>query len=122
MEMEYLGIDYKRPNVFNQETNYTLLVKENELLSVLYDLFMGEFGINYKQFKELLNEGFLKLDSEDLIERYHEDLLETYSWEIEQDYKEQLEEEREYHDLEEREHYSEYKARCEANVHECMFH
>ena len=122
METEYLWIEYKKPNIFGQETSYDLRVKENELLGVLYDLFMGEFGINYTQFKTLLNEGFLKINADELIERYHEDLLETYSWEIEQDYQEQLEEEREYHNLEEREHYSEYKARCEANVHECMFH
>ena len=122
MEKEYLCIDYKRPNVLNQEQNYSLLVEENELLGVLHDLFMGEFGINYRQFKELLSEGFLRLDTDELIERYHEDLLETYSWEIEQDYKEQLEEEREYYNLEEKEYCSEYKARCEAGVHECMFH
>lgn len=122
MEREYLWLDYKRPNIFNQETNYSLKIKENELLSVLYDMFMGEFGINYTQFKELINEGFLKIDPDELIERYHEDLLEVYSWEIEQDYKEELESEKEYHELEEREYYNEYKARCEADVHECMFH
>ena len=122
MEMEYLWIEYKKPNILGQETNNELRVKKNEFLGVLYDLFMGEFGINYNQFKGLLNEGFLKFDNDTLVERYHEDLLEIYSWEIEEDYKEQLEEEREYHNLEEREHYSEYKARCEANVHECMFH
>lgn len=122
METEYLWIEYKKPNIFGQKTNYNLRVKENELLGVLNNLFMGEFGINYTQFKTLINEGFLKIDADELIERYHKDLLVIYSWEIEQDYQGQLEEEREYHELEERELNSEYKARCEANVHECMFH
>lgn len=101
METRYLWLEYGKKNIFGKLTKYELRLEKNKLCGELNELLMNEFGLSYTQFTNLIRDGFLQFEYEDLIERYHEDLLEMYEWEIEEDHKEQLEEEKWYHGLNE---------------------
>jgi hypothetical protein len=118
-----MWLPYKRLNIKGVLTEYELRIEENYMMGVLNDMFIKEFSITESQFKNLISEGFLDFEYDDLITRYHEDLLEFFEDYIEDDYKEQLEEEKWYFNEEEIESYKDdAQIRAEYGVSEHMFH